>query len=167
MFWGVIPQIPACNPAWIRLLGTGCVCSPLLGAYRCCLSPPASMAFAFGAGLQVLLQSCWGVIVTGRYCDGLLLDIIDPLNPPHLSVAAETHPVAPVPGSPPVLPLSEVPQPLSVEPLGLALQQLDLAAPATLQVRITECSPPSASPSPLTWLCPSPLARPLPPSLLN
>nr|XP_041576319.1 filamin-binding LIM protein 1 isoform X2 [Taeniopygia guttata] len=44
----------------------------------------------------------------------------------------ETHPVAPVPGSTPVLPLSEV-EPLSVEPLGLALQQLDLAAPTTLQ----------------------------------
>ncbi|XP_058711190.1 filamin-binding LIM protein 1 isoform X1 [Poecile atricapillus] len=45
----------------------------------------------------------------------------------------ETHPVAPVPSSSPVLPLSEVPQPLPMEVLGLALQQLDLAAPATLQ----------------------------------
>ncbi|NXY66123.1 FBLI1 protein, partial [Callaeas wilsoni] len=71
------------------------------------------------------------------YRDGLLLDIIDPLNPPHLSVATETHPVAPVPSSPPVLTLSEVPQPLSTEALGLALQQLDLAAPATLQAPST------------------------------
>ncbi|NXM15884.1 FBLI1 protein, partial [Ploceus nigricollis] len=95
-----------------------------------------------------LLQSCWGVIVTGHYYDGVLLDIIDPLNPPHLSVAAETHPVAPVPASPPVLPFSELPQPLSVEPLGLALQQLDLAAPATLQAPSTfpaELKPPTFS----------------------
>ncbi|NXR43811.1 FBLI1 protein, partial [Hippolais icterina] len=71
----------------------------------------------------------------GHYCDSVLLDIIDPLNPPCLSVAAETHPVAPVPSSPPVLPLCEVPQPLSV--LGLALQQLDFAAPTTLQAPST------------------------------
>lgn len=105
------------------------------------------MAFAFGAGRCALLQS-WGVTVTGCYCDGVVLDITDPLNSPHLSVAAETQPVAPVPSSPPVLHFSEVPQPLSEEALGLALQQLDLGAPATLQVMITECSPPSASVSP-------------------
>ncbi|XP_053818825.1 filamin-binding LIM protein 1 isoform X1 [Vidua chalybeata] len=58
------------------------------------------------------------------------------LSPPTLPYG-ETHTVAPVPASPPVLPLSEVPQPLSVEPLGLALQQLDLAAPATLQAPST------------------------------
>ncbi|KAI1231353.1 Filamin-binding LIM protein 1, partial [Lamprotornis superbus] len=52
------------------------------------------------------------------------------------------HPVAPVPSSSPLLPLSEVPQPLSEEVLGLALQQLDLAAPATLQVRITRVQSP-------------------------
>ncbi|NWT34050.1 FBLI1 protein, partial [Cardinalis cardinalis] len=60
----------------------------------------------------------------------------------------ETHTVAPVPASPPVLPLSEVPQPLSMEPLGLALQQLDLAAPATLQAPSTfpaELKPPTFS----------------------
>uniref|UniRef100_A0A8C3URP9 Filamin binding LIM protein 1 n=1 Tax=Catharus ustulatus TaxID=91951 RepID=A0A8C3URP9_CATUS len=84
-----------------------------------------------------LLQS-WGVTVTGCYCDGVVLDVTDPLNSPHLSVAAETQPVAPVPSSPPVLPLSEVPQPLSEEALGLALQQLDLAAPATLQARSSQ-----------------------------
>ncbi|NWI36743.1 FBLI1 protein, partial [Picathartes gymnocephalus] len=80
------------------------------------------------------------------YCDGVLLDIIDPLNPSHLSVAAETHPVAPAPSSPPVLPLSEVPQPFSAESLGLALQQLDLAAPTTLQAPSTfaaELKPPT------------------------
>uniref|UniRef100_A0A8U7N9D2 Filamin binding LIM protein 1 n=1 Tax=Corvus moneduloides TaxID=1196302 RepID=A0A8U7N9D2_CORMO len=114
--------------------GADCVCSPLPGAYQCCLSPLAMMAFAFGAGQQALLQSCWGVIVTGCYHDGVLPDITDPLNPPHLSVATETHPVASVPSSPPVLTLSEVPQPLSAEALGLALQQLDIAAPATLQL---------------------------------
>ncbi|NXQ19658.1 FBLI1 protein, partial [Peucedramus taeniatus] len=56
--------------------------------------------------------------------------------------------LAPVPASPPVLPLSELPQPLSMEPLGLALQQLDLAAPATLQVPSTfpaELKPPAFS----------------------
>ncbi|NXO24642.1 FBLI1 protein, partial [Cisticola juncidis] len=77
-----------------------------------------------------------------HYCDSVLLDIIDPINPPCLSVAAETHPVAP--SSPPVLPLSEVPQPLSA--LSLALQQLDLAAPATLQAPSTfpaELKPPT------------------------
>ncbi|XP_053853760.1 filamin-binding LIM protein 1 isoform X2 [Vidua macroura] len=58
------------------------------------------------------------------------------LSPPTLPYG-ETHTAAPVPASPPVLPLSEVPQPLSVEPLGLALQQLDLAAPATLQAPST------------------------------
>ncbi|NXD42425.1 FBLI1 protein, partial [Copsychus sechellarum] len=80
------------------------------------------------------------------YCDGVVLDVFDPLNSPHLSVAAETHPVASVPSSPPVLPLSEVPQPLSEEALGLALQQLDLAAPATLQAPSTfpaELKPPT------------------------
>lgn len=136
------------HPSWDGSGSWGSVCSPLPGAYRCCLSPLATMAFAFGAGQRALLQSCWGVIVTGCYRDGVLLDITDPLNPPHLSVAAETHPVAPVPSSPPVLTLSEVPQPVSAEELGLALQQLDLAAPTTLQVRITECRPPSASVSP-------------------
>ncbi|NXL25143.1 FBLI1 protein, partial [Setophaga kirtlandii] len=60
----------------------------------------------------------------------------------------EIHTMAPVPASPPVLPLSEVPQPLSMEPLGLALQQLDLAAPATLQAPSTfpaELKPPTFS----------------------
>ncbi|XP_075629564.1 filamin-binding LIM protein 1 isoform X1 [Balearica regulorum gibbericeps] len=45
----------------------------------------------------------------------------------------ETHPAAPKPSSPPVLVLSEAPQPLSAEALGPALQQLDLAAPASFQ----------------------------------
>ncbi|NXS35563.1 FBLI1 protein, partial [Pomatostomus ruficeps] len=106
---------------------------------------PSSPALLNG-GQRALLQSCWGVIVTWCYHDGVLLDIIDPLNPPHLSVAAETHPVAPVPSSPPVLTLSEGPQPSSAEALGLALQQLDLAAPATLQAPSTfpaELKPPT------------------------
>ncbi|XP_075293700.1 filamin-binding LIM protein 1 isoform X2 [Opisthocomus hoazin] len=47
----------------------------------------------------------------------------------------ESRPVAPVLSSPPVLVLSEAPQPLSVEALGPALQQLDLAAPTTLELR--------------------------------
>ncbi|NXU95290.1 FBLI1 protein, partial [Xiphorhynchus elegans] len=54
-------------------------------------------------------------------------------KPPHLSFTAETHPAVPVPSFPPVLILSEAPQPMSAESLGLALQQLDLAAPTTLQ----------------------------------
>uniref|UniRef100_A0A6G1RHJ2 Filamin-binding LIM protein 1 n=1 Tax=Hypotaenidia okinawae TaxID=2861861 RepID=A0A6G1RHJ2_9GRUI len=45
----------------------------------------------------------------------------------------ETHPATPEPLSPPVLVLSEAPQPLSAEALGPALQQLDLAAPAAFQ----------------------------------
>ncbi|NXO99094.1 FBLI1 protein, partial [Certhia brachydactyla] len=80
------------------------------------------------------------------YCDGMLLDFTHPLNSPCLSVAAEAHPVTPVPSSPPVLPLSEVPQPLATEALGLALQQLDLAAPTTLQAPSTfpaELKPPA------------------------
>uniref|UniRef100_U3JLQ7 Filamin binding LIM protein 1 n=1 Tax=Ficedula albicollis TaxID=59894 RepID=U3JLQ7_FICAL len=90
------PQIPPPAPTL-----------PNGGAYRCCLSPLASMAFAFGA---------------------------------------ETHPVASVPSPPSVFPLSEVPQPLSEEALGLALQQLDLAAPAALQAPSTfpaELKPPT------------------------
>ncbi|NXW04472.1 FBLI1 protein, partial [Fregetta grallaria] len=71
--------------------------------------------------------------LSGRYCGGVLLDIIARLNPPCLAFATETCPAAPVPSSPPVLVLSEAPQPLSAEALGPALQQLDLAAPATLQ----------------------------------
>ncbi|XP_016158898.1 PREDICTED: filamin-binding LIM protein 1 isoform X4 [Ficedula albicollis] len=58
----------------------------------------------------------------------------------------ETHPVASVPSPPSVFPLSEVPQPLSEEALGLALQQLDLAAPAALQAPSTfpaELKPPT------------------------
>ncbi|NXK68508.1 FBLI1 protein, partial [Sylvietta virens] len=107
---------------------------------------PLSPTTLPNGGEGSLLQSCWGVLVTGRYCDSVLLDITDPLNPPGLSVAAETHLVAPVPSSPPVLPLSEVPQPSSAEALGLALQQLDLAAPATLQATSTfpaEWKPPT------------------------
>ncbi|NXU73633.1 FBLI1 protein, partial [Oreotrochilus melanogaster] len=64
---------------------------------------------------------------------GELPDIIVPLNPSCLALTTETHPAAPVPSSPPVLILSEAPQPLSAEALGPALQQLDLAAPVTLQ----------------------------------
>ncbi|NXT49140.1 FBLI1 protein, partial [Pluvianellus socialis] len=70
----------------------------------------------------VLLR--WGII--GRYSP-------PPPNPPRLFFSAETLPAAPVPSSPPVLVLSDGPQPLSAEALGPALQQLDLAAPATLQ----------------------------------
>ncbi|NXX44753.1 FBLI1 protein, partial [Tricholaema leucomelas] len=50
-----------------------------------------------------------------------------------LALAAEAHPAAPLPVSSPVLVLSEAPKPLSAEALGPALQQLDLAAPTTLQ----------------------------------
>ncbi|KFP83673.1 Filamin-binding LIM protein 1 [Acanthisitta chloris] len=64
-----------------------------------------------------------------------------PLSPPAVP-NGETYPTAPVPSSSPVLILSEAPQPLSVEALGLALQQLDLAAPTTLQVRLMGCRPP-------------------------
>jgi len=86
--------------------------------------------------------------LSGDYCNGVLLDIIAPPNPPCLAFAAESRPVAPVLSSPPVLVLSEAPQPLSVEALGPALQQLDLAAPTTLEVRMMGCSRPSASVSP-------------------
>ncbi|NWQ96889.1 FBLI1 protein, partial [Burhinus bistriatus] len=71
---------------------------------------------------------CRGVIVVGHYWT-----LLPPLNPPRLVFAAETLPAAPVPLSPPVLVLSEAPQPLSAEALGPVLQQLDLAAPTTLQ----------------------------------
>ncbi|NXJ54401.1 FBLI1 protein, partial [Spizaetus tyrannus] len=69
----------------------------------------------------------------GHYCDRALLDVIAPLNLPCLAFTAEIRPAAPVPSSPPVLILSKAPQPLSAEALGPALQQLDLATPATLQ----------------------------------
>lgn len=53
-----------------------------------------------------------------------------------LAFAAESSPRSlAVPSSPPALILSEAPQPPSVEALAPALQQLDLAAPAMLQVR--------------------------------
>ncbi|NXW62514.1 FBLI1 protein, partial [Eurystomus gularis] len=71
--------------------------------------------------------------LAGSCCDGLLLEVIAPLNPLCLAFTAETHPAAPVPSSPPVLVLTEAPQPLSAEALGPALQQLDLAAPTALQ----------------------------------
>ncbi|XP_027761196.1 filamin-binding LIM protein 1 [Empidonax traillii] len=57
-----------------------------------------------------------------------------PLSPPTLP-NGETHPTVPVPSFPPVLILSEAPQPLPAESLCPALQQLDLAAPGTLQVQ--------------------------------
>ncbi|NXW39090.1 FBLI1 protein, partial [Phaetusa simplex] len=69
-------------------------------------------------------EGCQG----GGLCRG-----VAPPKPLRLAFAAETHPAAPVPSSPPVLVLSEAPQPLSAEALGPALQQLDLAAPTTLQ----------------------------------
>ncbi|NXF70097.1 FBLI1 protein, partial [Ciccaba nigrolineata] len=75
--------------------------------------------------------------LSGCYCDGVLLDVVAPLNPPRLVFTTETRSVAPVPSSSPVLILSEAPQPLSAEALGPALQQLDLAAPATLQAPST------------------------------
>ncbi|NXE83228.1 FBLI1 protein, partial [Cochlearius cochlearius] len=87
--------------------------------------PPPALP---SGGRQAPLQNCRGVIATGR-CWALL----PPLNPLCLAFATETHPAAPMPSSPPVLVLSEAPQPLSAEALGQALQQLDLAAPATLQ----------------------------------
>uniref|UniRef100_A0A8C3J021 Filamin binding LIM protein 1 n=1 Tax=Calidris pygmaea TaxID=425635 RepID=A0A8C3J021_9CHAR len=122
-------------------LRAGCVCSPSPGSYRCCLSPLAGTAFAFGAGQSALLQSCRGVIATG--CHGTLWP---PTNPPHPAFTAETHPAAPVPSSPPVFLLSDAPQPLSAEALSPALQQLDLAAPTTLQVRTVGCNPPCPPP---------------------
>ncbi|NXK50504.1 FBLI1 protein, partial [Chauna torquata] len=79
------------------------------------------------------LQSRQGVIAGLEAWDG---SRHRPPNPPCLAFAAETCPWSlpvPVPSSPPVLILSEVPQPLSAEALGPALQQLDLAAPTTLQ----------------------------------
>ncbi|NXM66583.1 FBLI1 protein, partial [Serilophus lunatus] len=93
------------------------------------LSPPALP----NGGQRALLQSCGGVIAAECYRDGALLDIIAPINPPHQCFATETHPTLPVPSSPPGLILSEAPQPLPAEALGPALQQLDLAAPTTLQ----------------------------------
>ncbi|KAF1445614.1 Filamin-binding LIM protein 1, partial [Spheniscus demersus] len=94
------------------------------------LQPPALLNGGEGCprGTATLLQSCWGVIATGCYWT-----LLSPLNPPCLAFATETRPAAPVPSSPPVLVLSEAPQPLSAEALGPALQQLDLVAPATLQ----------------------------------
>ncbi|NXG54012.1 FBLI1 protein, partial [Psilopogon haemacephalus] len=55
------------------------------------------------------------------------------LRAPCLALAAEAHPATPLPASSPVLILSEAPKPLSAEALGPMLQQLDLAAPTTLQ----------------------------------
>uniref|UniRef100_A0A8C3J0H1 Filamin binding LIM protein 1 n=1 Tax=Calidris pygmaea TaxID=425635 RepID=A0A8C3J0H1_9CHAR len=111
----------------------GCVCSPSPGSYRCCLSPLAGTAFAFGAGQSALLQSCRGVIATG--CHGTLWP---PTNPPHPAFTAETHPAAPVPSSPPVFLLSDAPQPLSAEAL----------SPATVGCNPPCPPPPSASVSP-------------------
>ncbi|NXN26872.1 FBLI1 protein, partial [Nycticryphes semicollaris] len=73
--------------------------------------------------------------LSGHDCDRVLQHIIahPTQNPPRLAFPAETHPAGPVLSSPPVLLLSEAPQPLSAEALGPALQQLDLAAPTTLQ----------------------------------
>ncbi|NXL51154.1 FBLI1 protein, partial [Podilymbus podiceps] len=56
-----------------------------------------------------------------------------PPKPASLASAAETRPAAPVPSSPPLLLLSEAPQPLSAEALGPALQKPNLAASAALQ----------------------------------
>ncbi|NWW88300.1 FBLI1 protein, partial [Rhynochetos jubatus] len=87
--------------------------------------PPASPDGGEGCPWGRRARRCKGV--------GALQDVTAPLNPPRLGFAAGTWPAAPVPSSPPVLILSEAPQPLSAEALGPALQQLDLAAPTTLQ----------------------------------
>ncbi|NXD86526.1 FBLI1 protein, partial [Halcyon senegalensis] len=87
-----------------------------------------------------------GVIVRG-HSRMLLL----PPNLPCLVFNTETHPAAPVPSSLPVLVLSEAPQPLSAEALEPALQQLDLAAPTTLQAPSSfpaELRPPKCSQEP-------------------
>ncbi|NXV22705.1 FBLI1 protein, partial [Cepphus grylle] len=90
--------------------------------------PPPSPALPNGG------EECWRGAVSAplQSCRGVM-DIIAPPKPPRLAFSAETHPAAPVPSSPPVLILSEGPQPLSAEALSPALQQLDLAAPTTLQ----------------------------------
>lgn len=88
---GALPQIPAPTPGWIRLPGTGSVCSPSPGAYWCCLPAPAGTAFAFGAGRRAPLQSCRGVIVTGRY--QMLLP--HPANPPCPGLCRRNGPSGP------------------------------------------------------------------------
>lgn len=89
-------------------------------------------AFAFGAGRWGVLPQAVGALLQGRARDGA-----DSTLPTLcLAFAAESCPHSPaVPSSPLALILSEEPQPLSTEALAPALQQLDLAAPTTAQVR--------------------------------
>uniref|UniRef100_A0A8B9GKV7 Filamin binding LIM protein 1 n=1 Tax=Amazona collaria TaxID=241587 RepID=A0A8B9GKV7_9PSIT len=121
------------QPDGDKVPGTHCPWTPLP---RSPALPNGGEWWLWGAA-NTLLQSCQGVIAMGHSWI--------PLNSPHLASATEPCPAAPVPSSPTVLVLSEAPQPLSAETLVPALQQLDLAAPATLQVRTR---PTTASVSP-------------------
>lgn len=142
-FWGGYSPNPCTHP------GT----DPAAGEGLCLLSIAGrlSVLFVHSGWDRVCF---WGMSASaaakllGRYCDRALLDVLAPLNLPCLAFIAEIRPAAPVPSSPPVLVLSEAPQPLSAEALGPALQQLDLATPTTLQVRTMGCNCPSASVSP-------------------
>lgn len=144
-------------------------CKGFLGGYSPNPCGTASMDPGAGEGLCLLsIAGCLSVLFVrdrvcfwGRpmsvaakllrsYCAGALLCLPVPLTQSCLALAAEAHPAAPLPVSSPVLVLSEAPKPLSAEALGPALQQLNLAAPTTLQVRMMESdSPSSASVSPL------------------
>uniref|UniRef100_A0A669QPH9 Filamin binding LIM protein 1 n=1 Tax=Phasianus colchicus TaxID=9054 RepID=A0A669QPH9_PHACC len=92
---------------------------------------PCLSAFAFGAGQWGVLLQAVGALLHG---EGSGWGWQRSPNTHCLASAAESCPRSPaVPSSPPALVLSEAPQPLSAEALAPALQQLDLAAPATVQ----------------------------------
>lgn len=97
------------------------------------LRQPALISVCFwGWSVGSVAASCRGIIAGGGSGWGWQHSP----NTLCLAFAAESCPRSPaVPSSPPALILSEAPQPLSAEALAPALQQLDLAAPTTVQVR--------------------------------
>ncbi|NWH59847.1 FBLI1 protein, partial [Geococcyx californianus] len=106
------PQRPTCPNGGEGVRGAGRMVMVPRMLWRC-----------FAKGCACRQEGMWGF--GGSYSPS-------PHTHPGMDPAAGEG-LSPVPSSPPVLILSKAPQPLSAETLGPALQQLDLAAPATLQ----------------------------------
>uniref|UniRef100_A0A8B9IR57 LIM zinc-binding domain-containing protein n=1 Tax=Anser cygnoides TaxID=8845 RepID=A0A8B9IR57_ANSCY len=127
---GVVPQAdPGLDPA----AGEGLCLLSIAGHLSALFVSSCRAGVCFWGWSASAAAKRRGVIAGGEVWDGSWRR---PPSAPCLAFPAEScprSPPAPVPSSSPVLILSEVPQPLSAEALGPALQQLDLAAPATLQ----------------------------------
>ncbi|XP_035423836.1 filamin-binding LIM protein 1 isoform X1 [Cygnus atratus] len=131
--WGGCSPNPQTNPGLDPAAGEGLCLLSIAGHLSALFVSSCRAGVCFWGWSVSTAAKRRGVIAGGEVWDGSWRR---PPNVLCLAFPAEScprSPPAPVPSSSPVLILSEVPQPLSAEALGPALQQLDLAAPATLQ----------------------------------